>query len=108
MMTPAPDSATAGQNPTAPYVDPRDTPAFREVDHLVHNFVDSFPKGLRDPVRDGVVDIHLLLAILAPYMCVNPVQGYTVFTYVYAQSCNTSSRPPRRLAAEGLHIRSEN
>ena len=70
MMTPAPDSATAGQNPTAPYVDPRDTPAFKEVDYLVHNFIDSFPRCFKDPVTEGVVDIHMLLAILSPHMYV--------------------------------------
>lgn len=70
MMTPAPDSATSGQNPEAAYVDPRDTPAFKEVNSLVHNFIESFPKGYKDPVRNGVVDVHLLTAILAPNLYV--------------------------------------
>ncbi|KAI5124712.1 hypothetical protein M0805_004318 [Coniferiporia weirii] len=66
MMVPPPESTTADQSASAQYIDPRETPGFKEVDHLVMSFIPSFPRGLRDPVIDGVVDIHLLLAILSP------------------------------------------
>lgn len=56
---------------SAQYIDPRETYGFKEIDNLVQSFVPSFPRGLRDTTRDGVVDIHLLLAILAPNMCVS-------------------------------------
>lgn len=48
------------------YIDPRQTEGFKEVDQIVHSFVDSFPRDLKDPVKDGVVDIHLLIACIAP------------------------------------------
>ncbi|KAH8120305.1 hypothetical protein DFH11DRAFT_1559424 [Phellopilus nigrolimitatus] len=65
-MVPPPGSTTADQCATAQYIDPRETSGFKEIDHLVSSFVSSFPRGFRDPVQDGVLDIHLLLAILAP------------------------------------------
>lgn len=67
-MVPPPGSTTADQCATAQYIDPRETSGFKEIDHLVSSFVSSFPRGFRDPVQDGVLDIHLLLAILAPNM----------------------------------------
>lgn len=59
-------SSTDDQCPTAQYIDPRETRGFKEIDQLVSSFIPSFPKGLRDATQDGVVDIHLLLALLTP------------------------------------------
>ncbi|KAL5535512.1 hypothetical protein ACEPAF_3606 [Sanghuangporus sanghuang] len=65
-MIPPAGSSNEEQSATAQYIDPRDTPGFIKIDHLVSAFIPSFPKGLRSATRDGVVDIHLLLALLAP------------------------------------------
>ena len=81
-MTPALNSATSGQNPEASYVDPRDTPAFKELNDLVHHFIDSFPKGYKDPLRNGVVDIHLLTAITAPNMYVMKLCLNIIIVYI--------------------------
>lgn len=48
--------------------DPRDSPAFLELEQLVHAFRASFPAHLRDPVQDGVVDPHLYGAHIAANM----------------------------------------
>ncbi|EJD03967.1 uncharacterized protein FOMMEDRAFT_19284 [Fomitiporia mediterranea MF3/22] len=50
----------------AQYIDPRQTSGFKKMDHLVSAFTSSFPKGFRDATQDGVVDMHLLIAHLAP------------------------------------------
>jgi hypothetical protein len=47
-------------------VDPRGSPAFIELDHLVSSFRASFPKDLRNPIRANVVDNHLYTACLMP------------------------------------------
>ncbi|KAL5495275.1 hypothetical protein ACEPAI_738 [Sanghuangporus weigelae] len=65
-MIPPAGTSNKEQSATAQYIDPRDTPGFIKTDHLVSAFIPSFPKGLRSATRDGVVDIHLLLAFLAP------------------------------------------
>lgn len=55
-----------GQGPER--IDPRDTPSFRAIDGLIEGFRTSFPKNLRDPVRDGRVDSELYVACLAPHV----------------------------------------
>jgi hypothetical protein len=55
-----------GQGPER--IDPRDTPSFRAVDGLIEGFRTSFPKHLRDPVRDGRVDSELYVACLVPHV----------------------------------------
>ena len=42
--------------------DPRDTPAFQELDHLVTSFRSSFPVHLRNPVQDDMMDAYLYSA----------------------------------------------
>lgn len=70
MMVPPPGSAASEQPSTAQYIDPRETQGFKEVDTLVDQFIPSFPRHLRDPVGENGLDIHLLLAHLAPNVCV--------------------------------------
>lgn len=65
-VLPPPESLISNDDAVQYYVDPRDSKGFKEIDHLVCSFVDSFPKECRDPSRDGVLDIHLLLANLVP------------------------------------------
>lgn len=55
-----------GQGPER--IDPRDTPSFRAIDGLIEGFRTSFPKNLRDPVRDGSVDSELYVACLVPHV----------------------------------------
>lgn len=55
-------------------IDPRQTEGFKEIDHLVHSFVDSFPRDFKDPVKDGVVDTHLLIACISPNVYVHCFQ----------------------------------
>lgn len=52
-------------------LDPRDTPAFQELDHLVLSFKSSFPPNLRTPVDEEVVDPHLYSACVTAnlYVC---------------------------------------
>ena len=64
------DSLSAAQNSTAQYIDPRDTSGFKEIDHLVSTFVSSFPRGFKDPISNSKIDMHLLLAHLAPHVSV--------------------------------------
>jgi hypothetical protein len=47
-------------------VDPRGSPAFMELDHLVSSFRGTFPSHLRNPIVDNVVDNHLYTACLMP------------------------------------------
>ncbi len=51
-------------------LDPRDTVAFQEIDHLVSSFKASFPSHLRDPIHDEMVDPYLYSACIASHMCV--------------------------------------
>lgn len=48
--------------------DPRDTPAFQEIHHLVVSFRPSFPSNLKDPIQDGIVDPHLYAACVAAHL----------------------------------------
>ena len=48
--------------------DPRDTPAFQEIDHLVNSFRPSFPPHLRNPVQDEMVDPYLFTASCAAHL----------------------------------------
>jgi len=48
--------------------DPRDTAEFQELDKLLWDFKDSWPREFRDPVSvDGKVDPTLYLASIVPY-----------------------------------------
>ena len=51
-------------------LDPRDTPAFQEVDALVSAFFGSWPQHLRVPIQDETVDQYLYTACCAAHMCV--------------------------------------
>lgn len=53
-----------------PYIDPRKSKGFEEVDYLVQSFTSSFPRDLKDAIHGGVVDVHLLIATLAPNVSV--------------------------------------
>jgi hypothetical protein len=48
--------------------DPRRTSGFIEIDHIALMFRQSFPLHLRNPIRDGRVDLHLYTACLLPNM----------------------------------------
>ncbi len=48
--------------------DPRDTPAFREVDQLVTDWRKSIPANMRQPVQDGIVDPHLYAALIVGHL----------------------------------------
>lgn len=47
-------------------IDPRGSPAFAELDHIMTSFRASFPGHLRSPIVDNVVDNHLYTACLMP------------------------------------------
>ncbi|KAF8078522.1 hypothetical protein FPV67DRAFT_1557832 [Lyophyllum atratum] len=49
-------------------VDPRGSPAFIELDHVVSSFRASFPPHLRNPIVDNVVDNHLYTTFLMPHV----------------------------------------
>ncbi|KAF9460797.1 hypothetical protein BDZ94DRAFT_1265146 [Collybia nuda] len=49
-------------------IDPRGSPAFIELDHIVSSFRASFPSHLRNPINDNVVDNHLYTACLMPHV----------------------------------------
>lgn len=53
---------------TAEPIDPRGSPAFIELDHIVSSFRASFPSHLRNPINDNVVDNHLYTACLMPHV----------------------------------------
>jgi hypothetical protein len=44
--------------------DPRESPAFMELDHIVSSFRASFPSHLRNPIVGNVIDNHLYTAFL--------------------------------------------
>ena len=48
--------------------DPRDTAAFRQLDHISVSFRASFPSHLRNPVQDEMVDAYLYAASCAAYL----------------------------------------
>lgn len=50
--------------------DPRDSPAFQELDHITTNFRQSFPNHLRNPIQDDVVDPYLFSTCSASFLCV--------------------------------------
>lgn len=54
------------QQQSPPYIDPRESIGFKEIDELVSAFIPSFPRNLRRPVNGGIVDVHLLLAFISP------------------------------------------
>ncbi|KAG6847422.1 hypothetical protein H0H93_008217 [Arthromyces matolae] len=49
-------------------VDPRGSPAFIELDHIVSSFRASFPAHLKNPISDNIVDNHLYTAFLMPHV----------------------------------------
>jgi hypothetical protein len=49
-------------------LDPRETPAFREVDSLVTSWASSFPPQFRAPIQDETVDPHLYYALIAAHV----------------------------------------
>ncbi|KAG6889195.1 hypothetical protein C0995_002910 [Termitomyces sp. Mi166 len=49
-------------------VDPRGSPAFIELDHIVSSFRASFPPHLKNPITDNIVDNHLYTAFLIPHV----------------------------------------
>ncbi|GLB36244.1 putative fungal specific transcription factor [Lyophyllum shimeji] len=66
------DAAVASQindglGPSEP-VDPRGSPAFIELDHIVSSFRASFPAHMRNPIVDNIVDNHLYTAFLMPHV----------------------------------------
>jgi hypothetical protein len=67
--------------------DPRRTPGFIEIDHVASMFRQSFPLHLRNPIRDGRVDLHLYSASLIPHLYVNcfssPVR-FCLFMSIYS------------------------
>lgn len=51
-------------------LDPRQTPAFQELDHIASSFRASFPAHLRNPVQDEMVDPYLYSACSAAHLSV--------------------------------------
>lgn len=49
-------------------IDPRGSPAFIELDHIVSSFRASFPAHLRNPISDNIVDNHLYTTCLMPHV----------------------------------------
>ncbi|RDB28416.1 hypothetical protein Hypma_015426 [Hypsizygus marmoreus] len=49
-------------------IDPRGSPAFIELDHIVSSFRASFPVHLRNPIADNIVDNHLYTTFLMPHV----------------------------------------
>ena len=55
----------------------RDTPVFRQLDHISASFRGSFPSHLRNPIQDEMVDAYLFAASNAAYLCVsNSLSNY--------------------------------
>lgn len=52
-------------------LDPRQTPAFQELDHIASSFRASFPAHLRNPVQDEMVDPYLYSACSAAHLSVH-------------------------------------
>ncbi|KAL1722068.1 hypothetical protein EV715DRAFT_247841 [Schizophyllum commune] len=50
------------------FVDPRTAPAFIELERTATTFRDSFPPHLRYPIQNNVVDNHLYIAHMMPYV----------------------------------------
>lgn len=48
--------------------DPRDTPAFAELDRLTSSFRPSFPPQFRMAIQEEVVDPHLYSATIAAHL----------------------------------------
>lgn len=69
-MIPPSGPSSEEQSAATQYIDPRETPGFIKIDNLVSSFIPSFPRGMKSAAQDGVVDIHLLLALLAPNVSV--------------------------------------
>lgn len=61
---------TPGGGDRQELVDPRDTPAFQELDRISSSFKASFPAHLKNPVENQKVDVHLYSACLAPHLLV--------------------------------------
>ncbi|KAF8168005.1 hypothetical protein B0H34DRAFT_683893 [Crassisporium funariophilum] len=59
-----PDTLQSANDP----VDPRGSAAFIELDHVVSSFQASFPRHLRNPIMDNVVDNHLYTTCLMPHI----------------------------------------
>jgi len=63
-----PTASAPVRSQSSDVLDPRSTPAFIEVDALVHSFKSSFPPDLRNPINGNLVDIHLFTACTIPHM----------------------------------------
>ena len=61
-------SPSSSPNDKPDTLDPRDTPAFQELDHLVTSFRSSFPAHLRNPVQDDMLDAYLYSASCAAHL----------------------------------------
>lgn len=49
-------------------IDPRGSPAFIELDHVVSSFLSTFPSHLRNPINNNIVDNHLYSASLMSHV----------------------------------------
>ena len=49
-------------------LDPRDTPAFQEIDQLINAWRKSIPTHMRQHVQDGIVDPHLYAAMIVGHL----------------------------------------
>ncbi len=53
-------------------LDPRDTQAFQELDHITMSFRQTWPGNFRNPVQDEMIDAYLYSASCAACLCVAP------------------------------------
>jgi len=65
--------------------DPRRTSGFIEIDHIASMFRQSFPLYLRNPIRDGSVDLHLYTASLMPHLAI--ILLHDPHAHVYSPGC---------------------
>jgi len=65
-----PTVASIYEGPLSPDepVDPRESAAFVELDHIASSFHASFPSHLRNPINDNIVDNHLYTTCLIPHL----------------------------------------
>ena len=51
-------------------LDPRGSPAFKELDHVASMFRQSFPSYLKNPTQDDMVDPYLFCAFSGAFLYV--------------------------------------
>ena len=78
MYSPASSPEGGGGGGAGGRFDPRDTPAFQELDHVVASFRPSFPSHMRNPTQDDMVDPYLFAASSGAHLYV-PALSFPFF-----------------------------